>query len=425
MSRRGRRLNRRGLATAVASAPAYNPMTALTNGILWSKMDRDVTSGSASLSSGDPANAAWTKTNCTVVATGTGTQCQLTAGGATDAYDSITPTNIATGATCVPATFTIWASYQTIRYLIIETRAATANNRAVFDVQNGVISSLGTGINMQDLTCMAETRNGVAGYRLSCTCWANGAAMIFRVYGSTGTTLTAPGVGTTMLLDDATVSQTYATTVANFVTAANYSAGSIDGRPGYYTDTIVPCIRGFGLQVMYSTEAALVARFAHGAAGPFPSYTYAALCSFRDSDANTAVFGWGLSSTATNHSGYIGQNTTGAGSYIVVARNATTADNVESTDVPDTAVGVIGITYDGTTGTTTIYRNGVAIAGYVGDQTQNLATVTPDRTAIFGRGGSTLSAAGVGDLYEHVMYSDAKSGADMLSLATGLLTRVA
>src|SRR5688572_13578324 len=147
--RPGARFNRGRVASVAVSA--FDPRD-LSGCILWSKMDRDVVTSSASLTSGDPANAAWTKTNCTVVATGTGTQCRLTAGGTTNAFVTINPSNVATGATCVPCVMTIRAKYESIRYLIAETRDATANNRAVFDLQNGVISMVGTGINIQDLS---------------------------------------------------------------------------------------------------------------------------------------------------------------------------------------------------------------------------------------------------------------------------------
>lgn len=413
-----------------SAASAYNPMTALSNGILWSKMDRDVTTSSASLTSGDPANAAWTKNDCTCVATGTGTQARLTVTAApTDAYVTITPTNVATGATCVPMTVTVWASYENIRWLIIETRAATANNRAAFDIQNGVIAA--PALNMQDSTITAETRNGVAGYRISATCWANGGAMIFRIHGSTASTLTVPAAGETMLLDDATVVQVHAATIANFVSGATFAASSIDARPGYRTDTIIPCLRFHGGQVAYSTEAALTARFVHGGAAPFPSYSLAALCSFRDSvySAGSGLYGWGNSGTPVDQSGYLGAFGTTAATYAVTARN-TGAKNVFSTDTILTDVFVFGVTYDGATGTTLIYRNGVAVAAYTGGDgasfnQQNLINVSCGRVAMGARGAGTATAFLLGDVYEYVKYSDVKSAGDMLSLANGLLTRVA
>lgn len=379
-------------------APAYNPMDE-SGGVMWLLASRDVATASASLSSSDPANAAWTKNDCTCVATGTGTQAQITVSAApTDAYVTITPTNAATGALCVPFTVTFWVSYQDIPWVILETRAATANNQAAFNVQTGVIQS--PALNMQDSTIAAETRNGVEGYRCSSTCWANGGAMIVRIHVSTAAAVTVPAAGTTMLIDDVTVSQVRVSAIDNFVSGTDFTPPSVDTQPGYSTDGGAPMVRHYGGQYAHSSEATLVARFTNT-----PACTYACLIQLQTTDANTAIFGFGLSSTATNHSGYFGQFTTNNGTWISVCRDATTAANVESTDVPTTAWVTLIAVHDGAT--ETVYIDGVQ----VGTGTQNQATVSPDRVSVGSRPGSTPLIPLVGSWICHLMYSNAKDAA--------------
>src|SRR6185503_9567781 len=97
-----------------------------------------ITQSNASITNAsDLPNAAWTKTQCTAAATGTGTQDRVTVSASPTAPRvAQTITNCQFSTTMVPVNVTWWFSYETIQWIVIEGRASDVVNRTWFDIQN-------------------------------------------------------------------------------------------------------------------------------------------------------------------------------------------------------------------------------------------------------------------------------------------------
>lgn len=356
-----------------------------------------VTLSSASISAAaDLSNAAWTKSNLTVTANVAGTQDRIAYTGAGTPLCAQNLTNSAAGTTCVPVTTTFWASYESCRWVVLETRnTSTAAHMAFFDVQNGVVGTVGA--NMSDAAITPETRNSVAGYRCSIKTNAQTSTHAVKFYLSTvDTTQTNPSAGNSVRIDDITVTQIRASAVRNRKSAVDWTQATVDLQPEYEATGFngKPCLRGYGLQYITSTEAA--ALLADAAA-----YTLFVVGSAANTAAQYAFVGYGDPAQATARTRSWGVNNTGPAWLSQTRNNANTNVTVNSAGAANTNANVHEWYSPGTT--VSLQTNGAAADPSAA--AQNPGTLTPGRAGLMCRPASTVNLILTGRLARAALFS--------------------
>lgn len=363
----------------------------------FSLIDSALTFSNASLTAGaDLSDASWTKTSCTVTANVAGTQDRLVVTGpAPNALATVV--NGAAGTTPVPLTTTFWASYETIQWVQLETRNATAGNQVWFDIQNGAVGTTGGSLASASIT--PETRNGVAGYRCSVKTIAQGSTHIVRLsLSTTNTTITNPANSTAMRFDDVTVTQVRVSAIANKKTGVTATQATVDLQPGYDATGLNggPCLIGDGVRYLITTEAAVL--LANAAA-----YSLFTVGSIASTATAQAFFGYGDAVQATARTRAWGNDSTGK--WLTQARNDANANAfVDSTGNSDTNVNVLEWASPGTT--FDLQKNGgAADPARGGTGALNPGTLTPGRAGIMCRPSSTVGLILVGKWAAATLFS--------------------
>lgn len=378
MNRRpGARNNRGRIATAVAAAgSAFDPIANVAGNVLEIDFNTALpTTTSASVANGsDFSQASWTKTDATA-----GVEQITVAAVPTIAMVSSALTNAQSGAQCVPISFTIKAKFETIQWIIIETRASVAANATYFDIQNGVV-----GTNGASHTGASISVADGSGFRtLTVTCTTNAGTNVFRVITSTtDAVMTVPTAGSTVRLKEASVTQVRLANATNRKSGAVWSNGTASTQFGYDATGLggKPCVLSYGQQQLVSNEAAVVA-----ALGTDAAHYVIVVCQFTvNADQTCALFGAGNSGVATNSTKRWGSVNTGNGrwsSSIIddAAATFTVSKAVDITNQTDAKV----VEYFGAGTVESIQENGAAADPAAA--AQDAGTITINQVAIGAR----------------------------------------
>jgi hypothetical protein len=339
------------------------------------------TLSSASITSGLASNAAFTKTNCSAAATGTGTQSRVTVtSGAPVVTQNITNAQ-QIAAAMVPLTLTCWFSYENIQWVVLEARASTAANCVFFDIQNGVVGR--TDANMS-ASIQAETRNGVAGYRVTAVVTGCSSALTARFgLSTTNTTVTNPAGATTVLQDDFTVNQVRVSAVRDRVTNTDVLVqATVNLQPGYvanYNGSGKPARQYYGAQYMLDAEPTH-----YGAVdGADAEYSLHIVGNVAVALSTTnCLIGAGNSAIATNRTRTWGtSNTSPSGRWrSIVIDDTPTTSNADSSNASDANPHVLEW-YTSNTGTKINLQVDGAAPDAAFPATQDVGTVTLDRMA--------------------------------------------
>ncbi len=363
----------------------------------------------------DMSDAAWTKTNLTVTTNVAGTQDRITCNGSAAPTLSQTITNCGfLSASMTPVTISVWLSYETVQYAVMEGRASTAVNRVWLDVQNGVMTTPESG--WSNCSFNAETRNSVAGYRFTGDITAIGAAPTCRIQLSTtgSTTFTTPANGTSMRVDDWTVSQVKESAWTDRVGGYVIAASSANTQPGSGTDAAGPYRQFYAGQHAFTTAAAVVA----AGAGSNPEFTVHYVTNLSVINATQAVVGWATSTQVNNGSHVLGTTTTGLGRLRrTCISDAAVTDNKDSTNVTSTGLHC-GYWFTSSSGAQInhILDGGAADPSALA---QTTGTMTCDRFGI-GRCGSNPNALPTGKYYAIVVSTGAPDTAQNILIANAL-----
>jgi hypothetical protein len=373
----------------------YDPTNDSANVLDLSVPDSVLVLSSASIIAGSDLNdAAWTKTQVTVTADVAGTQDRLTvSGGAPSCVQSVT--NGAGGTTPVPLATAFWASYESIQWAMLETRASTAASQIWFDIQNGVVGTVGA--NLAGASITPETRNGVSGFRCSVRTVVQGGTHAVRLFlSSTDILVTAPLAGTSMRFDDITVTQVRVASLTNRKTGVVWAQATVNNQPEYEAAGLggAPCMRGYGNQYIISSEA--VALLPNAAA-----YTILAAGSVTSVAAAQAFLGYGDGAQATARTRAWGVDASGkwlaqvrsdanVNAAILSTANADTSPHVYESYGP---------------GATTAIRVDGGAADPAEGSALNPGTLTPGQAALFARPASTVNLILTGRIGRVVLYS--------------------
>lgn len=373
-----------GQATS-APAPAFDPIVDVAGNVAEIDFDTALpTTSSASVANGsDFTNASWTKLQCTSTGDVEGSADRITvsAAAATPMVTSAL-TNAQSGAQCVPITFSIKAKFETVQWLIIESRAGVANNQTFFDIQNGVV-----GTNGSSHTGAAISAADGSGFRtLTVTCTTNAGTNAWRLLlSSTDVTQTAPGSGDSVLVQDASVTQVRLASATNRKSGVAWTNGTASTQLGYDPTGLggKPCALSYGQQLLLSTEAAVVA-----ALGTDAAHYIVAVVQFTalvgGADATTSIFGAGNSGVATNQTKRWGNVNTSNGRWTSsviddAAATFTVSSSADTSNPTDAKV----LEWYGPGTTESIQDNGAAANPNAA--AQDAGTITLNQVAIAAR----------------------------------------
>jgi hypothetical protein len=338
------------------------------------------TLSSASITSGQASDASFTKTTCTAVSSGVGTQSRVAVVSGAPVVSQAIANCQQIAALMVPLVLTSWFSYESIQWVVLEARASTAANCAFFDIQNGAVGRTDAGMTAASIT--PETRNGVAGYRVSVTVTGCSSTLTARFgLSTTDTTVTNPAAATTILQDNFTVSQVRVAAVRDRKTNTDALVqATVNLQPGYvanYNGSGQPARRYYGAQYMLDTEATH-----YGAVdGADAEHSVHIVGSFDVADATNTLVGAGNSGVATNQCRTWGGSITGSGRYrSLIIDDTPTTSNVDSANTCDTSPHVHEW-YTSSAGTSVNLQLDGAAPDAAFPAAQNVGTVTMNRMA--------------------------------------------
>lgn len=383
---------------------------------VWDKT-AGVTQSSASITAGsDLSDAAWTKTGgVTITANVAGTQDRINCNGTAAPTVSQVVSNCGfLSSNMTPLTITVWLSYESVQYAVIEGRASTAVNRIWLDVQNGTMATPEAG--WSNCSFSPETRDGVSGYRFSGDITAIGGAPTCRVQLSTTNTptFTTPANGTSMRCDDWTVSQVKESAWTDRVSGYVIAASNANTQPASGTDSAGPYRQFYGGQHAFTTGANAVS----AGAGSNPQFTVHYVVDLSVINATQAVVGWATSTQVNNGSHVLGTTTTGLGRLRrTCISDAGVTDNKDSANVTSTGLHC-GYWFTSSAGAAI---NHILDGGAADPSTlaQTTGTMTCDRFGI-GRCGSNPNALPTGKYYAIVVSSGAPDTAQNIVIANAL-----
>lgn len=346
----------------------------------------DVVLSSASIQDGsDLSSANWTRTQVTPTYNVAGTQARMTVNGASPTV-SQNVANVQATSTMAPCEISWWFSYESTQWIVILGRASTTVNRCFFDVQNGLLGAADAG--MSNASIVAETRNGVAGYRCKVRITSIGSTLTARfTFSTSNTTITNPANGSSVRADDCKATQVRCASIKNRWSGSTLlAAPSVATQPEYEATGLNghPCLRGYGSQYMLTTEAAAVGALN----GNDAEYTLTYVAEVFTPKVLAAIVGAGDPTQASAKSRTIGTSVTSNGRHTnrIIDDVGATANNDTGSD--NAAEVLVGEWYTSSSGQVINFkRNGT----FVSMQTaaQNVGQVTSTQLALFGRPSST------------------------------------
>lgn len=375
----------------------------------------------ASITNGsDIPNAAWTKTNCSAAATGTGTQDRITVTSSGPVVSQTITNAQFISANMVPLHLSWWFSYEDIQWVVIQGRASASVNRVWLDIQNGVVGVTDAG--WSNVTLEAENRNGVDGYRFEGDITACAAALTARFGLSTtdGTTITSPANDTTVICDDCTVSQVRVESVQDRVSGELLEQATVNLQPGYEVGPLgEPCRVYYGPQYLLTTEPTH-----YGAVdGADAEYTlhYVAEVQIPDGAIRTIV-GAGNSGVPNNQARMWGQSATGGGRYRSQIHDDAAAFSLIDSSDDIAADAHVGEWRTGAAGTEIYFRkNGTETA--LASNAQNVGACTLNRMAEGIRPDSTPDSGFTGRVYGWVLTGGAPDAPQNTAIRTDLYSQ--
>jgi hypothetical protein len=287
----------------------FNPLS-IANGLLWLDTNDSgaVATTAASVTAGsDLSNAAWTKTATTIAADTSDTQ----APDATQTADKATTTNasnailqnVSNVSTTLANTFTFYAKFSNVQWLVLGTRSGTAANFVYFDIQNGAVGTVGANMAGASIT---DAGNGWWRCQATRNVQAGTEAFIFAP-SSTDGTITG-GAGHVVYYCGASVNQVRVSALTNKVSSVVWSNGTANSQPGLVTSPNAGANFN-GAHLIQSTEAAVVNAFKDQ--NPLTIFYVTKLA---NADAVGYFLGGSKASAAAGFRLYL-QNSTGAGVY--------------------------------------------------------------------------------------------------------------
>lgn len=365
-----------------AASASFDPIVNVAGNVMEIDFNTALpTTSSASVANGsDFTNASWTKLQCTVTgdAEGSADRITVSAAAATPMVTSAL-TNAQSGSQCVPITFSIKAKYESVQWLVIESRASVAANQSFFDIQNGVVGTSGA-----SHTSAAISAADGSGYRtLTVTCTTNSGTNAWRLLlSSTDAVQTAPTSGNSVLVQEASVTQVRLASATNRKTSAVWNNGTAASQLGYDATGLggKPCVVSYGQQQLISTEAGVV-----GALGTDAAHYLVVVCQFTaTADQTSALFGAGNSGVATNQTKRWGNVNTAGGRWTssIIDDAAVTFTVSSGVDIANQTSAKV-LEYFGPGTTESVQENGAAADPNA--SAQDSGTITLNQVAIAAR----------------------------------------
>lgn len=308
-----------GIGSSGGGAPAPFTPSSLSGLVLWlDPLDNTTkTLIQASITSPSVANAAWTKTNVTAVAgasdpDGGTAGVTVTVTGATPGAACAT-TNVETGTSArIGVKYEFLVKFVDVPYVVLEAVTGQATNRVWFK-NDGTVGTVGAAMRDASIALVADDWYRCRG---TMNVTATGTTAVFGLKLSTAdAALTDPAVATSVLIYNASISQTlisgdvnkasaFAATNAVAGTRLGLAAEGINGRQSY---------EGRAAQQLIGTEPAVCAAVESG--DPFTVIFTAQNFTLSN---NLAIFGFG-GTVNSSRTRTFGQNTTGAGRWAAVS----------------------------------------------------------------------------------------------------------
>jgi hypothetical protein len=408
-----------GYATRFRAAARFNP-TKLSGCVL----DIDAsdagtyTTVAASLTAGsDFSNAAWTKTNVTVIANDTtdpdggSLADRVTVSVATTPNIGQLPTGASNASAKVPTAFVFYIKRNDVNWIYVDTRASSsaAADKTWFDIQNVVVGTTGSAHGSVSITSV-----GSGWLRVNLTCNSCAGSTTFKIFAVTADNVTtSASVGQYFWLYGAAITEVRYSAILNKASGVSWANGTADLQPGFATLNGRTMIAGYGGQEIISAEAAVFAIGVNSVAHTLLMAAQATLI-----DSNACAFGMGASATATNRTRCWGTNINGSGRW----RHTTINDagtTVTSEHTPDGANATMTIVEFWTPGTVmSISMNGDTASPNAG--AHNPGTLTCDRSSIMSRPDSTPDSRWTGYVGRVAAFNRELSAAERSYVRVGL-----